>query len=90
MLENDVGNEMLLEVYKDNHTIDSKKSPIYQFLEISYHWDLEYLFCGCLTTFSKKFNKHLQTITHGFGLFQKNSYFNNHLQTITHGFGIVT
>jgi hypothetical protein len=44
MLENDVGNEMLLEVYKDNHTIDSKKSPIYQFLEVSYHWDLEYYF----------------------------------------------
>ncbi len=51
VLENDVGNEMFLEASKDNHKIDSKKSPIYQFLEISYHWDLEYLFCGCLTTF---------------------------------------
>ncbi len=55
MLENDVGNEMFLEVSKDNHTIDSKNSPMYQFLEISYHWDLEYLFCGCLTTFSKNY-----------------------------------
>ncbi len=55
MLENDVGNEMFLEVSKDNHTIDSKNSPMYQFLEISYHWDLEYLFCSCLTTFSKNY-----------------------------------
>jgi hypothetical protein len=34
VLENDVGNEMFLEASKDNHKIDSKKSPIYQFLEI--------------------------------------------------------